>query len=435
MVRRLLSFALLVPAAASANVFESFGFGPRAVSMAGSLTADANDYTAVFYNPAMLVTRTDLNFGFSFSWFRLAPDVAATGTGKDLDCTFCAPGDAVGYTTGLLFPLAGKVKNRLALGLGAYAPSQRFLRVLAADPNRPFWYHYNGTPERFVFYAGAGIRITDELAIGIGTQVLDDLVGQGATIGVDLFSKQVRFREIDSHLSTRTGPVAGLLFVPIPALRFGVTYRHEMALLYVIPAEVDLRGIGTLAFQVSGVAHYSPHTVTAGVAWDATADLTVTVDGQWMHWSVAPSPYLDLTIDLSGETLRALGLDEALDLQSPRTPPGFADTLSGKVATEYRLSDRFAARLGATWRPTPVPRQDAPGTNIMDGSAVGIAAGVGVAFDDPLEVFQHPVKMDLATLGLFHLPREAHKEATDDVPSYRYSARVFGLTAALRYDF
>jgi long-subunit fatty acid transport protein len=105
------------------------------------------------------------------------------------------------------------------------------------------------------------------------------------------------------------------------------------------------------------------------------------------------------------------------------------------LGVEYRFSDRFALRGGSFYRPTPVPRQSAPGTNVLDASAIGVGAGVGFAFRDPLEVFEEPIRIDLATQAAFLLEREANKDDFDEVPPYRYSATVFGLTAAVRYQF
>jgi long-subunit fatty acid transport protein len=425
---------------------ETFGFGPRAASMAGAMTAEANDYSAVHYNPAMLVLQKDVGFGASFLWNRAATEVKAkAGAGDALDCTYCTPPDSAGFSVGLLFPLAGKVKNRLAFGLGIYLPSQRLLRTQAADPNRPFWYLYNSSPDRIVIMAGAGIRLVDNLTIGIGLQALANLVGQGATMHVDLFSKKATFREIDSTLATRTGPTAGLYYAPVPAVRFGVSFRWEMALLYEIPAAVNLEGIGTLAFTVSGTTHYTPHTLNFGAAWDVTKDLTVALDGEYGMWSRAPSPYMSLDVKVGGETLKALGLEDALNINTAKNcpdattsnpcSPGFTDTVMGRLGIEYRVSERFAARIGGFYRPTPVPKQDVPDTNILDATAVGVTGGVGFSFDDPLEVFQSPVRIDVAGQGTFLLPREATKESTDSVPSYSYSATVYGVTAAIRYEF
>src|SRR5207249_572849 len=101
---------------------------PRGASMAGALTAEANDYTAVFYNPARLVLRKDVNFGFSFQWYRTNATVESVDLARDIHegsrCAYCTPPDAVGFSFGLLFPLAGKVQNRVAIGLGLFIPSQ-----------------------------------------------------------------------------------------------------------------------------------------------------------------------------------------------------------------------------------------------------------------------------------------------------------------------
>ena len=442
---------VLTPSIALADQFNLYGYGPRAAAMGGALTADANDYTAVFYNPALLVTRKEINFGFHFQWYRMLSDVQPKQTTPALDCTSCNPPDAVGYSVGLLFPLAGKVKNRVAVGLGIYLPSAVMLRVSAPDPTTPYWYRYNSNPERIVVHAGAGIHIVDWLNVGIGVQALADLVGDGADVQVDLFSKIVKKRQLNSYLGTRVSPVFGVNLSPWKRLRFGATFRMEMKLVYEIPAKVDLEGIGTLSFAVVGVAHYTPHTLAFGVAYDVTDQLTLSLDGEWMNWSAANavgcrpggprftggtcSPYVSLTIDLSGPTLAALGLDSALDLASPQNDPGFSDTLSVRFGGEYRLSERFAARLGVSYRPTPVPKQNVEGTNLLDGTTVGIAGGVGINFPDPLEIFQHPIQMDFAVQGAFLLPREAVKPPTDVVPSYTYSARLFGGTLAIRYDF
>ena len=254
-------------------------------------------------------------------------------------------------------------------------------------------------------------------------------------MSVDLFSKQINGGDINAYLGTRVAPVFSLAVTPLKRLRFGVTFKWEMKLLYAIPAKVDLEGIGTLGFTVSGVAHYTPHTLNFGAAFDATDDLTFTLDGEWQNWASAPSPYMGINIDLSGPTLEALGLGSALDVTSATQRPGFQNTFGGRLGAEYRVSERFAARLGTFLRPTPVPKQDTAGTNLMDNTTIGIAAGIGFNFPDPLEIFQHPIQIDVAGQAQFILPREANKEAVDKQPGYTYSANVYGVTAAIRYDF
>lgn len=434
-MRLLVVLCALASTLAQADVFNTFGYGPRATAMGGAMTAEASDYTAVFYNPALLVERKDVNFGFNFQFYRMVSDVKSKDLAKPLDLSISNAPDSVGTSVGLLFPLGGKVKNHLALGLGVYLPTAVLLRVNIPSSEQPYWYRYHASPERLILHLGAGIKIVDWFKVGLGVQALADLIGSGANVSVDLFSKQVNAGDLNAYLATRVGPVFALAITPIKRLRLGVTFKWEMKLNVVIPAKVDLEGIGTLGFTVSGVAHFTPHTLNFGAAFDAAENLTFTLDGEWQNWSSAPSPYVGINIDLSGPTLEALGLGSALDVTSATQRPGFKDTLGVRAGAEYRVSERFAARLGAFLRPTPVPKQDTAGTNLMDNTAIGITGGIGFNFSDPLEIFQHPVQIDIAGQAQFILPREAKKEAVDKQPGYTYSANVYGVTAAIRYDF
>lgn len=435
LLRLLWAAALLCALPAAANSFELHGFGPKAVSMAGAVGAFAEDYSAVFYNPALLVKKQQLDLGLAFSWNRASTSVTSVDASKAVDCAYCAPQDASGMELGALFPLAGKVKNRVALGVGLHMPLERFVRLRAADPQRPFWYQLNSNPERFVAYLGAGVKLLDSLSLGVGLQALQDFVGQGVFVQMDLFSRTLQSREIDLHLASRLAPVAGLSYVPVPRVRLGLTYRGQLSSTVLIPAQLELQSVGTVDLTLSGVAHFSPHTLVGSIAFQATEALTLTLDTQWMNWSAAPSPYLGVEIDLSGETLEALGLDEAMDLASADGSPGFADTLGARVGLEWQLTSRLVLRSGASYRPTPVPRQDVPGTNILDCNVLTGALGGRYSFSDPLAIFEQPLAVEFAGTFSALLPRTASKEATDEVPSYRYSGHAYGLTAAIRYEF
>ena len=54
--------------------------------MSGALTADASDYSAVFYNPAMLVLRDEVNVGLSLDFTRTDAWVTPRTLDKQLDC-------------------------------------------------------------------------------------------------------------------------------------------------------------------------------------------------------------------------------------------------------------------------------------------------------------------------------------------------------------
>lgn len=435
MKRALWVGAVLVSGLAHADVFDTYGFGPRSTAMAGAMVAEANDYSAVFYNPALLVTRKDATVGATFNWFRPSMSVTPIDSSRSVNCDYCQPADTLGTSVGIVGPLSGRVKNRLALGVGLHLPTQRLLHVSMPDPNRPFWNEYQANSEALELFAALSARITDWLTAGVGVQILADLGGSGAQTAVDLFSKQVTVRQVDSALQTRASPTFGLLVQPIPRLRIGASFRWETALDLAIPAQVELTGVGTLAFTVQGTTHFRPHTLQFGVAFDVSDDFTIALDGEYQMWSRAPSPYVNIKLGLTGDVVKALGLDSAFDLESPGQPPNFQDTLSGRLGMEYRVSKRFAARAGVFFKPTPVPKQDAALTNILGGDTVAGTAGLGFNFDDPLEIFQAPIHIDIGGVLAAVLQRQTMKDSTDPVPSYTYSGKVFGLNAAVRYEW
>lgn len=427
--------AILGTSRAHADVFDTFGAGPRAAAMAGAMTADADDHSATFYNPALLVHRRDANFALHANYYRPLTSVAAVDKSRSLDCSGCTPPDTMGVGLGLVGPLGGKLKDRVAVGVSLYVPVQRLTAATFPEPSAPYWYHYHTASERLELFAALSIRLTNWLTIGGGVNVAASLLGSGSVDRVDLFSKRVEARSLQAELATKVAPVVGVHVMPLPRLRFGATYRGEMAVQVRVPASVDLGDVGTLSLLIDGIAQYSPHTVQFGLALDLGDDVTVALDGEWQRWSNAPSPYKDLTIDLSGEVLSGLGLDQALDVKSDAQPPGFQDTLTGRLGFEFRAHRRFTARAGAYYRPTPVPQQNTSGTNILDGNTLGLTAGLAFNFDDPLEIFGRPIIIELSGLAGFVLPRTANKSQFDSVPTYSYSATLAGASAAMRYDF
>lgn len=426
--------ALLLALPARASIFDDVGIGGRDAAMAGAVTADDTDYTAAFYNPAMLVLPTKVGFGFGGVGIKNFSSVTSNDPTKTLDCTYCEAPFGSGFHLGLLFPLGGKVKNHVAIGALVYKPSFRLVHVSGQDPSRPTWYRYQ-SEDRFIAFFGAGIKIVDGLTIGVGIQVLADLVGNGATVSTDLFNKTFETREIDSYLANTLSPTAGIYWAPDPTFQLGFSFRGERSLYFEVPAVVDLSGVATLAFKLHGYTHYSPHSFTLGAAWKPDPDLTLTADLQYLLWSRAPTPYVQVEINVSGDVLKALGLDQALAMASKDLPPAFQNTFVAKAGIEYTAAEGFFLRGGAFFRPTMVPRQDVSETNLLDSTTIGVTGGFGLQFMDPLEIFQEPITLDLALQGAYLLPRTANKPSTDPLPPYSYQSVLLSGALDLRYDF
>ena len=135
---RLALWLLLVPwpAVASASVFELFGASPRAVGLAGALSAGASGGEAAFHNPAMLggATHGSVWAGGSATGFqlniRLQRPLCTDGwqvcsgqyLGGFASRAPLLPKDSQGFQFGWSYPLGGVLRDKVTLGAGLALP-------------------------------------------------------------------------------------------------------------------------------------------------------------------------------------------------------------------------------------------------------------------------------------------------------------------------
>lgn len=422
---------LLAPMRARASTFDTYGFGSRGLALGGAQTADAQDFTATFYNPALLVNRQKINVGFGV--FYEKPNLTVTPDDPSAQLKVANPPDFASYSLGLVYPFAGKVQNKVALGLGISLPVHHLIRVQGVEPTTTSWYLYESSPDRVQIFAGLSVKPVEWFSFGVGAQFLSDFGGD-IEFNIDLFNKRFARRDLTSELITKGAPVAGLAFTPLPNLTVGLSYRSSLELDLDLPTNIVLGDLGTLFLDVRSTTFYTPHEVTLGVKFDPTEELTLTGDLEYARWSAAPNPAVRVKVRLNGDLVKGLGLDQALALDSQDAPPGFEDILIPRLGVEYRPSVRFAARGGYFFRPTPVPLQNGL-SNILDGSTHAFSAGLGVKFDDPLEILADPVEVDVVAQHGLVTNRVAQKLPVSGQPTYSYGGTTELFAVDVRYNF
>ncbi|RMG10944.1 MAG: hypothetical protein D6729_18690 [Deltaproteobacteria bacterium] len=443
----LLPSLLLLPGPAKGSPLSILGSGARGIGMGEAQVAAADDYTATFYNPALLTRRLRVTFGAGFQLVKPNMSIVEEAPFFDDGNQPVFPSDFVQWNLGVIFPLGGKVKNRVVLGLGASLPNGFLVRVKAIDSKSPSFVLYEFSVRKITLAPCFAFLVTDWLSVGAGLQVLADFGGTGARVDVDLFARKVDHREVLVDLVPRQSLVAGLTLGPFAGLTAGISFRQELGLDFSLPAYIVLEDVGVLDLKLRGTTLWTPNEVTAGAAWTPEGTgLTLAFDLTWAQWSRAPSPELLVELDSGGPVLDGLGLGEALDLCSDRVvesqdgktvcrprPPGFVDVLMPKLGVEYRVNDTVTLRGGTWLRPTPVPDQVGK-TNFLDATTLHLSLGASFTFSDPLEIFSEPVTFDAATQAAFLKERTVDK-GSDGRPEYRFGGTLFQLAASLRYQF
>lgn len=433
--RILVLSAVLLPAAAWGNVFEQFGFEPRGVGMGGTQTAGGDGHVSSYFNPSMLPIAKEFSFGLGVSYAQPVMDVHTQAIEDAKNFQSPPPPSFAGITLGVVFPFGGKLDNHLALGVALYAPTTTVIRSQSYSPEIPSWYFYGSKPDRLALSAGLGLRIPylDWLYLGAGVNVLGAFLG-GFEFKVNLFNKEFEKRGLDNSLALKAAPAAGMTldFQGI-GLRVAFSYRGELDLHYDMPTTFEIADVGTLDVQMRGHVHYTPHILSLGLRW-AIGPVITSAELRYAMWSRAPDPAVQVSMTMDSEVATALGLEGRFDAKSEEQSPGFSDTLEPHVGVEWYIVPRFALRLGYFFRPTPVPKQNGD-TNILDGDMHSFSAGLGVNFNDPLEVFTKPVHIDLAYQFGYLPERRADKGDTSAVPSYVYAGYLHSVTAAVTYAF
>lgn len=428
---------LACPSAAQANFWEIYGFGPRALGMANCQVAVADDFTAVFYNPAALTAggRTGFGVGFTTSQPSLSLDFDQLPALEPL-----RPDGASALSFGTLFSLGSTrgVRKRLAMALAFSLPTRSLLSGQAIDPAVPQWYLYQSLPQRIVFALGLSARPFDWLAIGAGVQVLAGLSGV-LDYELDIVAGRFSKKTVIFDIEPVAAPLLGLELVPIEHLRLGVAYRADIATGVDLPISLEITGVADLDVGTQFTVQYMPHHLVAGASYSwPDLELLLTAELGAMFWSGAPDPSVDSRIDAAGDLLVGTGLAGALDVPAPgqerSVDLAFRDVLVPRIGIE-KTFDILTVRAGYALKPSPAPVQTS-GSNYIDGTAHQLGLGASVRFHAPWDLFANPLILDVGG-SLSVLPGRRHQkiDSSDPVGSYVAGGHVIAVGVALRYFF
>jgi len=334
------------------------GFGARAASMGGAFAGLADDFTAVFWNPAGLALLSKGTFG-------LTGDLLAPKSKYLLNSTFDMKTKNKYYPAGLVGYFQ-PIGDRLVVGLGAYT-----LSGLGADWNNTGFETALAYPIPPTFftpplenYAWRSFIGSITLAPSVAVKIADGIFF-GATLNINYGFFQTDQWGTSAVLPTKpptlvnlgqqsldikgwgTGATFGLLVKPSDVMSFGLTYRTQ--------SKMNLRG--TMEFdniELLGLADSSdtslevpnPTWLACGVALKPLEDLTVTFDLQWTNWAKLST----LNVVFADPLWAAALADESAMVLD------WKNRLQVRGGLEYTAGD-FAIRAGYYYDPAPAPAE------------------------------------------------------------------------------
>ncbi len=421
---------------------DTYGTGPRPTALVGAMTAGADDVTSTYYNPAGLgLAAASGKVSVLAGYLAGVPQLSINRKLNDAahlekHPTQTPEWQGFGQIQAVM-PLGGLLSKRAAIGFMLTHPQDKLVRVQLLDPKLPQWTRYQSSTDRFEIAFGFGVRVFDQVSLGVGAVVLSGLEGR-VDFDVDLLARKVEQRTLDFKLKTVAAPTAGFTITPMERLRVSFAYRGSLQLGIVQPNVIRLGDIGTLKLDVSGTVHYTPHELSVGISFSPTPSLRLLADAKLSLWSLAPLPAAAIGTSLEGDVPTSLGLDAALSFQTKDPQAGYQNTLTPALAAEYTLPDGVTVlRGGYAWRPTYVPDQVRSSSNLLDADAHIVGLGATLQFHVPFGLFEQPMKFDFAGQAQLQRPRTVVKEqgTSDPVGDYTFGGVVYAASGAIRYDF
>jgi long-subunit fatty acid transport protein len=247
-VRRwLLSVALCLAVAAGApaafaSPLDLYGFGPRAIGMGGAYTGLADDYAAVYYNPAgMIFTEgSTLAVGATtaqpFLRLHLTPAPGVTAAQARALHDLENQETDIKRQDSVFFGFTSRLTDHIAIGLLASLPTYEVIQLHPIDAHLPSFIMYEDNAKQAVTYASIAITPVSGFGFAGGVSVFANCKGVFTLpITVDNSqsvtpnSKSGKPLDVNSDLTLdfpySYSPYAGVIYRPYEWLRFGATYR------------------------------------------------------------------------------------------------------------------------------------------------------------------------------------------------------------------
>ncbi len=371
-----LSLALAIATGGSAWAlgFRNADQGARATGQAEAFVAQADDASAIYYNPAGLtqVKGSQFTSGLYLNFPNAEFHPAGGGEIKARDDMYLLPH----FYAASDF---GAAKWRFGLGFNIpFGNSMTWgndnqLSVLVDKSEMAV---YALTPT-------VAYQINDQLSLGVGLNIYyGDLMSRFRYS----FVPAANFEFKGDGMAV--GATVGLLWKP--------HWRHSFGVVYRSPFKIDFEGNATVTPAIlpdSGPSPANfemdfPQSVAVGYAFRPTEKWKLEVDIEWTNWDTlntvalhSPNPYV------------------ALD---PRSNVAFnwKDSFFYEFGTEYQINDTWVVRAGYLFSENTVPTSTF-GPNLPDSDRHVFSAGVGFRFKQ-LQIdlcYQYSLSTDRTVTG------------------------------------
>jgi len=409
MLKKYVLLILLIPFI-TGNLFAS-GFsiyeqGARATAMGGAYIAQANDATAVFYNPAGFANLSGTNFTIGTTL--IATQFAFTGPTYLDDRKYTAAKD--GFFPPSHLYITYRIHDRVSAGFGFF--SLFGLGSEWGSENDPWVGRLlttNTELQTYFFNPQIAVKILENLSVGAGFEIVNGSVKMERDL---YFSPRNVFGSSTLKANTQGyGFNLGIKYEPLPGLMAGAIYRSNVNLdfedgdaTYDFPDTGDDVINGEIRryfpFKTKGSSKIElPDVLGAGIAYEFTENLLAEFDYLLIRWS----SYDKLTVKFQQSVV---GVTQ---VESPRN---YRDSYSLRFGMQYRLDESWNMRLGYIYDQYAVPEAYVE-PSLPEGNRHNYTFGIGYKWST------------FSVDGAYHLLLQDDREVTNSI--HNFNGKYTGL--------
>ena len=338
----------------AANGLNLNGLGARAIAMGGAFTGLADDFSAIYWNPAGMAQINQKTFGFY--GFSILPTMTYSLDmfGQNLVNASTQSKSYLGGMAACYLPISDK----LVFGLSAFSPSGLGADWDGADfaPISAPGINWNSKVGMITFAPGLAYKLSDAFMIGASLNVDYTMFDLNRYAGNDPLNLG---QNTLSYTGWGLGATFGLLIKPSPKFSAGLTFRtpvnvtfkgdttiSELNALGRIPG-TPLSGVEIPTVSETEVDMTWPMYLAFGLAFKPNENLTLTGDVQYTNWKKIDV----LTLQYIDPLWQAILVPQGGD----KFPLHWKNATQIRFGAEYKLNEKLAVQGGFYIDPAPAP--------------------------------------------------------------------------------
>lgn len=314
--------------------FSIYEQGAKATSMSGAFVAQANDVTAIFYNPAGITSLNGFQLGLGTTI--IAPYASFTGPASSDPNLYSTAEEQV--FTPVTFYASYQINDKMNFGFGFFTPFG-----LGSNWGEDWAGRYLATEtevQTFFLNPVIAYKIMDNLSVAVGFNY---------ALGTVTMKKAIDFpvdhSQVNSSLEASGSGMGwniGIQYKPIDKVSLGFTYRSNVLMefedgdaTFELPATDGLSPLRSSYFpDTKGSSEIELPTMMAfGLAYDFTSQLTAEFDYLVYGWESYDILVIKFDDPVGGST-------------ETEAEKNYQNSASYRLGLEYRVNDDLALRAG-----------------------------------------------------------------------------------------